>query len=85
MTINILTHLENESGVNKHMAWTQAQKKYAQSDLGKQARLRYQQSSKAKESHKKYLLKRKSQKAEAKPIKEIAQVNKKADEGKIKE
>lgn len=66
------------------MAWTQAQKKYAQSDLGKQARLRYQQSDKAKESHRKYLLKRKAKLAEAKQPKETVQVNNKAVEGKIK-
>ena len=67
------------------MAWTQAQKSYSLSEKGRLARKKYQSSDKARESHKKYLLKRKAQKAEAKPVKEIAQVNKKADEGKIKE
>lgn len=66
------------------MALTSSQLRYSLSDKGKQARLRYQQSDKAKQTHLAYLLKRKSQKAEAKPIKEVAQVNKKAVEGKIK-
>lgn len=64
--------------------WSESQRKYSASEKGKASRKKYLSSDKAKQTHLAYLLKRKSQKAEAKPIKEIAQVNKKAVEGKIK-
>jgi len=67
------------------MTLTPSQLKYSLSDKGKQARLRYQQSDKARETRKNYQLKRKAKLAEAKLPKETTQVNKKADENKIRE
>lgn len=71
MTINILAHLENESGVNKFMAWSQAQRRYQSSIKGKEARSRY-------------MANRKARLAEAKQPKETKQVEKSEVEGKIK-
>jgi len=65
------------------MAWTQAMKKYAQSDLGKQARLRYQQSEKGKQTHREYLARRKAKRLEAKQ-ETVATVEKKEEQVKIK-
>lgn len=65
------------------MAWSQAQKKYAQSELGKQARLRYQQSDKARETRKNYQLKRKAKLAEAKQS-VVTEVKKPKVETKLK-
>ena len=81
----ILPYTRPKGVTHNNMTLTSSQLKYSLSEKGKLSRQKYLSSEKAKQTHRAYLVKRKAQKAEAKPVKEIAQVNKKADEGKIKE
>lgn len=66
--------------------WSEAQKRYARSDKGRQARRRYQMSEKGRASRRAYLARRKAKLAEAKQnqAEEDKPVEKVEKEDKIK-
>lgn len=51
------------------MTWTEAQKRYASSSLGKLSRKKYQESEKGRAKHKEYLARRREKLAKAKQLK----------------
>jgi len=66
-----------------NMSWTNAQKRYSNSALGKAARLKYQSSEKGKASRAVYMARRKAKLAGKEQLEEITPVETKEEASKI--